>query len=74
MSREYSKISSKATHLGLGHDLTIILHSQVIQGRIQISSDLKQRKLGDEAAKGQELVRAVHKVRLFRDYIPNTGS
>ncbi|EMD33886.1 hypothetical protein CERSUDRAFT_117412 [Gelatoporia subvermispora B] len=33
----------------------------VIQGRIQISNDLKERKLGDEAAKGQELVRSVHK-------------
>ncbi|KAL4249717.1 hypothetical protein ABKN59_006121 [Abortiporus biennis] len=32
-----------------------------IQGRIQISNDLKQRKVGDEAAKGQELIRSVHK-------------
>ncbi|KAI0091102.1 hypothetical protein BDY19DRAFT_991682 [Irpex rosettiformis] len=32
-----------------------------IQGRIQISSDLKQRKLGEEATKGQELLRTVHK-------------
>ncbi|OCH88580.1 hypothetical protein OBBRIDRAFT_836504 [Obba rivulosa] len=33
----------------------------VIQGRVQIIDDLKQRKLGDEATKGQELVRSVHK-------------
>ncbi|KAK7682632.1 hypothetical protein QCA50_014432 [Cerrena zonata] len=31
-----------------------------IQGRIQISNDLKQRKLGDEATKGQELIYSVH--------------
>ncbi|KIK90626.1 hypothetical protein PAXRUDRAFT_151502, partial [Paxillus rubicundulus Ve08.2h10] len=28
-----------------------------IQGRVQISNDLKQRKLGQEATKGQELIR-----------------
>lgn len=33
-----------------------------IQGRVQISNDLKQRKLGEEATKGQDDVRAVHKV------------
>ncbi|KAJ7928767.1 nucleoporin FG repeat region-domain-containing protein [Mycena leptocephala] len=32
-----------------------------IQGRVQISKDLHQRKLGDEATKGQETIRAVHK-------------
>ncbi|KAJ7762031.1 hypothetical protein DFH07DRAFT_957036 [Mycena maculata] len=32
-----------------------------IQGRIQISKDLHQRKLGDEATKGQEMIRGVHK-------------
>ncbi|KAF8206149.1 nucleoporin FG repeat region-domain-containing protein [Mycena galopus ATCC 62051] len=32
-----------------------------IQGRIQISKDLHQRKLGDEATTGQETIRAVHK-------------
>ncbi|KAJ7158494.1 nucleoporin FG repeat region-domain-containing protein [Mycena filopes] len=32
-----------------------------IQGRIQISKELHQRKLGDEATKGQETIRAVHK-------------
>ncbi|KAF8838064.1 hypothetical protein BDN67DRAFT_1070997 [Paxillus ammoniavirescens] len=32
-----------------------------IQGRVQISNDLKQRKLGQEATKGQELIRDVHK-------------
>ncbi|KAI0342664.1 hypothetical protein BDW22DRAFT_1484251 [Trametopsis cervina] len=32
-----------------------------IQGRVQISNDLKQRKLGEEATKGQEFLRSVHK-------------
>lgn len=32
-----------------------------IHGRIQISNDLKQRKLGQEPTKGQELIRQVHK-------------
>ncbi|OBZ62665.1 Nucleoporin nup45 [Grifola frondosa] len=32
-----------------------------IQARVQISNDLKQRKLGEEALKGQEDVRALHK-------------
>ncbi|KAJ7126756.1 hypothetical protein C8R44DRAFT_667476 [Mycena epipterygia] len=32
-----------------------------IQGRIQISKDLHQRKLGEEATKGQEMIRGVHK-------------
>ncbi|THU95461.1 hypothetical protein K435DRAFT_859526 [Dendrothele bispora CBS 962.96] len=32
-----------------------------IQGRIQISKDLHQRKLGEEPTKGQELIRSVHK-------------
>jgi nucleoporin p58/p45 len=32
-----------------------------IQGRIQISKDLQQRKLGDEATKGNESIRALHK-------------
>ncbi|KZP31766.1 hypothetical protein FIBSPDRAFT_724031, partial [Athelia psychrophila] len=32
-----------------------------IQGRLQVSSDLKQRKLGDEPTKGQELIYGVHK-------------
>ncbi|KAJ7227396.1 hypothetical protein GGX14DRAFT_419409 [Mycena pura] len=32
-----------------------------IQARIQISKDLHQRKLGDEATRGQEMIRAVHK-------------
>lgn len=30
---------------------------------MQISNELKQRKLGEEATKGQDDVRAVHKVR-----------
>ncbi|KAH7913534.1 hypothetical protein BJ138DRAFT_1134028 [Hygrophoropsis aurantiaca] len=32
-----------------------------IQGRIQISTELKQRKLGQEAIQGQELGREIHK-------------
>ncbi|KAJ7077162.1 nucleoporin FG repeat region-domain-containing protein [Mycena belliarum] len=32
-----------------------------IQGRIQISKELHQRKLGEEATKGQEMIRSVHK-------------
>ncbi|KAK1219395.1 Nucleoporin nup49/NSP49 (Nuclear pore protein nup49/NSP49) [Marasmius sp. AFHP31] len=32
-----------------------------IQGRVQISKELHQRKLGEEATKGQELVRSVHR-------------
>ncbi|KAJ6520899.1 hypothetical protein DFH09DRAFT_1098138 [Mycena vulgaris] len=32
-----------------------------IQGRIQISKDLHQRKLGEEATRGQEMIRGVHK-------------
>lgn len=39
--------------------------SSHIQARIQISKDLHQRKLGDEATKGQEMIRAVHKVYLL---------
>ena len=33
-----------------------------IQGRVQISKDLKQRKVGEEATKGQDLIRKTHKV------------
>lgn len=32
-----------------------------IQGRLQISKDLKQRQVGDEATKGQDLIRGMHK-------------
>ncbi|KAI0303669.1 hypothetical protein B0F90DRAFT_1707951 [Multifurca ochricompacta] len=32
-----------------------------VQGRVQISKDLKQRKVGEEATKGQDLIRSVHK-------------
>lgn len=32
-----------------------------IQGRIQISNELKQRKMGEEAIKGQELIRELHR-------------
>jgi len=33
-----------------------------IQGRVQISKDLKQRKVGEEATRGQDLIRRTHKV------------
>lgn len=33
-----------------------------IQGRVQISKDLHQRKLGEEPTKGQEQIRTIHKV------------
>jgi nucleoporin p58/p45 len=36
-----------------------------IQGRVQISKDLKQRKVGEEATKGQDLIRKTHKVGPF---------
>ncbi|KAG1886821.1 uncharacterized protein F5891DRAFT_988827 [Suillus fuscotomentosus] len=32
-----------------------------IQGRIQISNELTQQKMGEEAIKGQELIRELHK-------------
>ena len=38
------------------------IRSAFIQGRVQICNDLKQRKLGDEALKGQEEIRNVQKV------------
>ncbi|TDL25702.1 hypothetical protein BD410DRAFT_887534 [Rickenella mellea] len=34
-----------------------------IQGRVQICTELKQHKLGDEPVKGSEQIRSVHKVR-----------
>ena len=37
-----------------------------IQGRVQISKDLKQRKVGEEATKGQDLIRKTHKVGRLR--------
>lgn len=45
--------------------------SSFVQGRVQICNDLKQRKLGDEAIKGQEEIRNVHKARRnpFRPHI-----
>jgi nucleoporin p58/p45 len=36
--------------------------SSHIQGRVQISKDLQQRKLGDKATKGSESIHALHKV------------
>jgi hypothetical protein len=33
-----------------------------IQGRLQISKDLKQRQVGEEATKDQGLIRSMHKV------------
>ena len=44
------------------HDGLTYLPSSFIQGRVQVCNDLKQRKLGDEALKGQEEIRAVQKV------------
>ena len=35
-----------------------------IQGRVQISTELKPNKLGDEPTKGAEQIRSVHKVRI----------
>jgi nucleoporin p58/p45 len=48
-------------------DRTIILISfrTHIQGRVQISKDLKQRKVGEEATKGQDSIRKAHKVSCF---------
>lgn len=46
---------------------TEVGRSTYIQGRIQISNDLKQRKVGEEATKGQDLIRSVHKVRPWID-------
>ncbi len=40
----------------------LILLSSHIQGRIQIGKELHQLKLGNEATKGQELIRSVEKV------------
>ena len=42
--------------------------SSHIQGRVQISTELKQRKLGEEPQKGSEEIRAVHKVCLREHY------
>ena len=42
--------------------------SSHIQGRVQISKDLHQRKLGDEPLKGQELIRSLHKVLILCMY------
>ena len=51
----------------MGHNLLNIHlnhmnHSSFIQGRVQISNELKQRKVGEEATKSQELIRNAHKV------------
>jgi len=50
----------------VGADSTVILilraHSSHIQGQLQISKELKQRKLGEESTKGHELIRDLHKV------------
>ena len=45
--------------------IPLFLPSAHIQGRVQISNDLKQRKLGQEPTKGQALTREVHKVGLY---------
>lgn len=48
----------------------LFLHrcSSFIQGRVQISNELKHRKLGDEATKSQDLIRNAHKVWSFSRY------
>jgi len=48
-----------------------------IQGRVQISKDLKQRQVGEEATKGQDLIRKVHKdfintITVLRNDVLNT--
>jgi len=40
------------------------VYSSYIQGRVHIGKELKQRKLSEQATKGKELIRDVHKVRL----------
>ena len=45
--------------------MTFIFHRSHIQGRVQISSELRQLKLGEEPQKGAEQIRDVHKVRLL---------
>jgi hypothetical protein len=45
-----------------GGKLTNKRYRSHIQGRVQISNELKQLKLGEEPTKGQELIHAVHKV------------
>ena len=43
--------------------LTFSIHTRAhIQGRLQISKDLKQRQVGEEATKAQDLIRSMHKV------------
>ncbi|SRR6266702_1333239 len=42
--------------------MSSILVRAHIQGRLQISKDLKQRQVGEEATKGQDLIRSMHKV------------
>jgi hypothetical protein len=51
---------------------TSITRSGFIQGRIQISKDLKQRNLSEEAMKGQELINAVRKVGEISLHSPPT--
>ena len=38
-------------------------YSSFIQGRVQISTELKQNRLDEEPVKGAEQIRSVHKVR-----------
>lgn len=64
ISKKSSKLSSERRDLEYSvFHLNKRLSSSHIQGRVHISDELKQRKLGDEATKGQELIRHVHKVR-----------
>jgi hypothetical protein len=61
--REKNFWGYRVRHLSLWLDPTWLIPIRAhIQGRVQISKDLKQRKVGEEAAKGQELIRGAHKV------------
>lgn len=64
------KIEYAICHVPLFKHLTFaVLYSSHIQQRVQISKELHQRKLGEEATKGQELIRNVHRVSMFTVFI-----
>ena len=69
VSKKSSKISSephREKRLPLRIDP---LYSSHIQGRVHIGKELKQRKLSEQATKGKELIRDVHKVSLCPQYL-----
>jgi len=51
--------------MGLSDIINYVFRSH-IQGRVSISNELKQRKVGDEAIKGQDSIRAIHKVMRYQ--------